>query len=75
MLDLDPVLQSAMTELERKEQIEIWYEDMRKILLAARDKEYLKIDTGVSNETAGAVKLRFDMYFYYLKEAFKKLQK
>lgn len=74
MLDLEPILKSAMTELERKEHIEIWYSDVKKILMEARDREYLRIDTGISSETTGSVKNRFDMYFSYLEEAFKKLQ-
>ena len=63
-----------MTEIERKEQIKVWYKDVKKILIEARDREFLKIDTGVSNETVAAVKNRFDMYFYYLEEFFKKSQ-
>ena len=74
MLDLEPILRSAMTEIERKEQIEIWYKDVKKILIEARDREFLKIDTGVSHESVAAVKNRFDMYFYYLEEFFKKSQ-
>ena len=74
MPDLNQILESAMTEIERKEQIEIWYKDMKKILIEARDREYSKIDTGVSHENTGAVKNRFDMYFYYLEYFFKKSQ-
>lgn len=74
MLDLEPILRSAMTEIERKEQIKVWYKDVKKILIEARDREFLKIDTGVSNETVAAVKNRFDMYFYYLEEFVKKSQ-
>lgn len=74
MPDLDQILENAMTEIERKEQIKIWYKDMKQLLIEARDREYSKIDTGVSNETVASVKNRFDMYFYYLEYFFKKSQ-
>lgn len=75
MPDLEEVLKSAMTELERKEQIGIWYKDVKKILTEAREREYEKIKEGLSRENAGSVKNRFDMYFFYLEYFFEKSQK
>ena len=68
-------MRNAMSEFEKEEQREICNADIKKILIDARDREFQRIDTGLSKESAAAVKLRYDRYFSYLKEAFETLNK
>lgn len=69
------IVENTMSEIEREQQREICNSDIKKILIEARDREFQKIDTGLSKETVAAVKLRYDLYFEYLNEAFEALKR
>lgn len=47
---------------------------MKQILIEARDRVYQKVQMWVLQETIAQIKNRFDMYFYYFDELFKKSQ-
>ena len=62
-----------MTKIEKNEQMEICYQDVRKLIIEARDRDFKRVDTGASKENYSTVRLRYDMYLSYLDEAFKAL--